>query len=1245
MKLIGNEEINRIVKFVFSEVENHRLTVVEAKNIISALSEFNLQSKEIAVIGIGCRYPQCKNKQEFWELLKNGKMTIREFPQNRKDDMHFLYLFPEMEEKLGSYFESVDKFDYDFFNITPAEAEFMDLSQRFFLETAFTALQDAGLSRKKLNNTKTGVYLGMDNSSTRYVSYINAPDSSLISGGTVSIAASRLAYYLNMNGPCLVFDSGCSSSAVALHYACEDLRHMNCDMAIAGGFSIIIAPGAKNEIIDSHNGKIQAFDQESTGMVWGEGVGAVVLKPLSKAVIDKDHIYAVIKSSSINNDGKTNGLTAPNAVQQSKVILDAWKKAGISAEDISYIETHGTGTKIGDPIEIKGIEMAFREYTNKKQFCGIGSIKSNIGHTIGASGVTSFIKVSLCINHKQLLPTINFDKPNRSIPFTDSPVYVVDKLTDWESKTKRICGLNSFGFSGTNCHFVLGESDQTFKRNIENRLSLFVLSAKDYKTISTLAESYCAAFKEMNEVDLESICYTVSVGRDHYEYRIAFLVSNIQELIKILKEIITINIKNNHIKGMHYGHHKLSTVKNNRSDYLYYDDYCEMTQKSNKIIKMIHIWDHSNNTKILMDLYVRGADVDWSVYYENKNVHTLSLPTYPLSPKRIWHDFKFINNFNKIKQTEHEPALWHFDWKEEVAPVVMPIQWEKTSIFYYPGTPLQIIMDLYNKNNIQYNTFNCLDSQMDLYHFVKEKLNYHILLILPFINFSLDQCDNYNQYIFDFIKIIKLIVENRTREKFKFNIIVPGGALLSLMHGFAKTMQIEQPNIQSKVINIESLQRIDLLLNDIYSEASFDNLSYHVDKRMVLKLKTMDKIITTKNRIYPDKSYIVMGGTGGIGMHILSYLARKGATYIAAIGNRKFPRMYEERQRYIQEKKGQLDASEYELLQQLNAFDCRIDYFSANICDTDKLKRILHIINQIKPIGGLFNSVGIVEKGFTIRKDTELIKRVLDSKVRGTMSIFEAISPYLPDFFVSFSSVATLIPSFGQSEYIAANSFMEAYLAGKNNPSIYKTVAWPTWKNTGLAKKHNVQDDAVFKAVSAEEAINILDKALNINNYSNLIVGDIDYKHQILKNIDKLPFILDESVLTNISTEHIMEPVYNIQNIDYQKAEFIISNLWKEVLKIEHIDNDISFYDVGGDSILGIQLYEKINKIFHGVINITDIYTFPTIKSMSVFITDSIVKKNYNQNYDIEKLNLEQIIDKITERDLSVDEGLDLLLV
>ncbi|MEK4512315.1 HAD-IIIC family phosphatase [Paenibacillus sp. FSL K6-2524] len=587
------------------------------------VKESSLQ--DIAVIGMSVCLPGADNIDQFWRDLAEGKDFVIPFPNERKLDMNEyakqVGLDPDHTVFFkGAYLQEIDKFDYKFFCLSPREASLMNPNQRIFLETAWKTIEDAGYGGGQLKGTKTGVYLGYCADAFHdYKRLIESADPSGISiavpGNLSSIIASRISYLLDLKGPAITVDTACSSSLVAIHLACQALRSGDCDTALAGSVKTLIFPADTGMRIgiESSDGRAKPFDHGSDGTGMGEGTAAVLLKPLARAIADGDSIYAVIKGSAVNQDGSSIGISAPNVTAQEEVIVEAWMNAGIDPETISYIEAHGTGTKLGDPIEIEGINRAFRRYTSRRQFCAIGAVKSNLGHLDNAAGIVGFVKACLSLNNKQLPPSLHFNRPNVSIDFIESAVYVNRKLADWEDEGHpRRCGVSSFGLSGTNCHVVLEEAQDGHYTDALGHIPysqeehLFTLSAQSLSSLSRLVVSYVEMLARVDETwSIRDICYTSNVGRGHYSYRLAFVVNSVGVLRDKLRELQGDSLK-------------LITASPSAS-----------TLSSNENLKerSLHEW---------CELYIGGADIPWRMLYRNGKYRRVHLPSYQFDKYRSW---------------------------------------------------------------------------------------------------------------------------------------------------------------------------------------------------------------------------------------------------------------------------------------------------------------------------------------------------------------------------------------------------------------------------------------------------------------------------------------------------------------------------------------------------------------------------------------------------------------------------------
>ncbi|MBW4636667.1 MAG: acyltransferase domain-containing protein [Gloeocapsa sp. UFS-A4-WI-NPMV-4B04] len=509
----------------------------------------NNHLKGIAIIGMAGRFPGAKSVDQFWQNLCEGVESISLFNDEElvASGVDSAVLRDRNYVKAGFVLEDIEMFDASFFGYSPREAQILDPQQRLFLECAWSAMENAGYDPKADKNF-TGVYAG-GNLSTYLLNNI-ASHPHLLKSLSMQIAlgndkdsiSTRVSYQLNLKGPSISVGTACSTSLVAVHLACRGLLSYQCDLALAGGVAIQV-PQTEGYFYQtggmaSPDGHTRAFDAQAQGGPFGRGVGVVVLKRLAEALADGDRIYAVIKGSAINNDGAAKvSYTAPSVTGQAEVIAQAQAIASFDPETITYIETHGTGTPLGDPIEIRALEKVFRAGTNKQNFCAIGSVKTNVSHLNTAAGVTSLIKTALAFKHQQIPPSLHFEQPNPEIDFANSPFYVNTKLSAWQTNgIPRRAGVSSFGLGGTNAHVVLEEAPVVEASGKSRPWQLLMLSAKTISALDTATANLVDYLQQQPELNLADVAYTLQVGRHAFDHRRTVVCQDISDAIVALQD-------------------------------------------------------------------------------------------------------------------------------------------------------------------------------------------------------------------------------------------------------------------------------------------------------------------------------------------------------------------------------------------------------------------------------------------------------------------------------------------------------------------------------------------------------------------------------------------------------------------------------------------------------------------------------------------------------------------------------------
>ncbi|MGE0419632.1 MAG: SDR family NAD(P)-dependent oxidoreductase, partial [Acetobacteraceae bacterium] len=491
----------------------------------------------IAIIGMAGRFPDAPDLEAYWRNIAEGRSAVREI--DRFDITPYFDPEPgragKTYAKWAATLADYDRFDPLFFSISPAEAEAMDPQQRLLLEEAWHALEDAGATPSRLDGARCGVFVGA--SANSYAAPASPSLQTL--GGSMAILSARLSYFLNLKGPTFPVDTGCSSSLVALHLACQSLRTHESDMALAAGVScnLLSAPiffYLSDAGMASPVGQCKTFDDAADGFVPGEGVGVVVLKRLKDALRDGDRIQALVLGTGINQDGKTSGLTAPSATSQTELECAVYRQAGIDPATIGLIEAHGTGTRLGDPIEVAALTDAFAAFTPAKGFCAIGSVKTNIGHAMAAAGVAGLLKAVQALRHRTLPPSLNFSTPNRHIDFANSPFVVNTAGRTWDSVTPRRAAVSSFGFSGTNAHVVVQEAPPQVRTVPTPGPFLFVVSARSEAALTRRLDDLRQWLRAHPDLEVGDLAYTLAVRRAHFRHRRAFVADSVAGLLQAL---------------------------------------------------------------------------------------------------------------------------------------------------------------------------------------------------------------------------------------------------------------------------------------------------------------------------------------------------------------------------------------------------------------------------------------------------------------------------------------------------------------------------------------------------------------------------------------------------------------------------------------------------------------------------------------------------------------------------------------
>lgn len=1161
-------------------------------------TETKISDNDIAIVGISVKFPQISTLDEFRKALQEGIQCVSSCPEQRKGDIedYLNYCNSEMSERIykqAAYLDEIDKFDYHFFNISPREATLMDPTQRLLLETSFHVLEDAGYTKKMLNKKKVGVFTGFpaEYSSKVYHNLIvetnQKVESSLFSGNLPAILPARLSYFLDLKGPAAVIDTSCSSSLSALYFACQSMAGGDCEMAVVNGVNIFVYP-IINDIVGSigilsPDGKTKAFDELADGVGQGEGVVAIVIKYLHDAIENNDNIYAVIKSAAINQDGKSIGITAPNPTAQTEVIIQAWNKAGINPKTISYIETHGTGTKLGDPTEIIGINNAFKRYTNSRQICALGSVKSNLGHTLGAAGLAGIVKTSLQLYYGELYPICNFNEPNKRIDFLNSKVYINTEYKKWEENGIKRAGVSSFGITGTNCHVVLEEfrnSYNSMRGEKSNDELIFLVSAKDKITLIEYLRIYHDYFEKNKDIDFENACYSSCMRRDIYTYRVAIHAKSIDELIK--KMAILLDTQQE-FSGVYLSHNMLNGA-------------CIDTKQS----------VDSDNLNDLCRKISSGEKVDLGVLYNKKTYKNIPLPGYPLKKDRVWIRIPQKTNVNTT-------GLYQPIWKESEN---LNATLDYKTIVICQMTDIHRIKGVFQ----QY----CLDTEFFIVNEINNLINIEKYLethTVKQIIYIANEVSNktYIQQIFSFFQMIKLF-EKVCKERVRLIVVLQRAVkvlssekvnpYVSLMIGALKTIIWEFTKIDPHCIDVDVIDN-KFWIKEVKKQINEFIICYRDQKRYSEYIKKLDKKLLKPERLFLREGgvYVIVGGNGRIGRKLARFMveSEKIKLVILCRTNEEASRKCWDSLDPSVDKKLYTKYSEFKEIENRAS---SLAFKIVDICDPVQVQKIFtQITKEYGPISGVIQAA-VDDIGDTINNlSLDILEKSFNAKVQGTINIGNSLKKIEKiDFLVLFSTAMTLISGPGNATYTMANNFLNTYQSYLNDLGINTyTINWPEWRDIGLDKNLMTNEDkSIFQKITVMNAVECF-KTIVENNLSQVYVGEINSDSILWKHLDSLPFqfqdkecaVLNAEIDNKEQSDDII--IVGRKTGDYTASEKILARLYKKFMGYCEVDINENFFNLGGDSIFAMKIAVELQD--NGIeLEGVDIMRCQTILEMGKFI-------------------------------------------
>ncbi|RDY32904.1 SDR family NAD(P)-dependent oxidoreductase [Lachnotalea glycerini] len=1252
MHLDYEQEVKQVLKLI----KNKKMSPQEGKQKIEKLryQKESSFSEGVAIIGMSGRFPGADNVSDFWDILSNGKSCITQVPKERWD--HDTYYDPDVKNlkktnsRFGGFINDIDKFDPLFFKISGMEAEVMDPQQRLFLEESYHALEQAGYANDKVSGEKCGVYVAA--APRDYLTHLEekniAGSAQAFWGNTGSILASRISYYLNLKGPAISLDTACSSSLVAVHLACQGILSGDVKMAVAGGAWICTTQHyyilTSNAGMLSPDGKCKTFDDRADGIVNGECVGAIVLKSLKDAVKDHDHILGVIKSSGINQDGKTNGITAPSSLSQTKLEMEVYDKADINPETISYIETHGTGTKLGDPIEVEALDRAFKQYTNRKHFCALGSVKTNIGHASLAAGIASVIKVLLALKYKKIPALLNFETLNEHIDLSQSAFYVNTALTDWEGFGQPLrAAVSSFGLGGTNAHLVIEEYTRNKQSDVKKMFYPITFSAKTSEALYHRIREFGIWLEEDGNISkLEDISYTLNVCRAHMEFRAGFVVENHQELKQKMDDFLKADAKYSKKTDDPKNNVELSKV---------------LTElKSSSLSRQ----EYQEKVVCLMEYYLSGHTVEWEQLYKKEDCYKIPLPVYPFSKESYWiskiekeeevilsgnqlyslmdenvihseassgyrlnyYETRWVNQTDDLKKalTFHEPVLV-FAYKTQDALLDEIRQRSENMVVIYPGDAYRYLGD----NEYEIHKDNEKELSVVLNE-LKEQNLYpkKIIYLWTWKKFDINE-NTFAECAYSIFHLLKNLHALYSRELKEIKVLyqTEDGQInpyLEAIGAYSQSLGYLFPKLLFSTIHIIGSDiSVNDVMTELYDKSAKKEVRYQNGTRWIQKTDAITLKKENENILKQNGVYLITGGAGGLGLLFARYLAVHYSARLILIG----------RSALSEEKK--------KIVEEFDEQGAKAVYYRADVSEPKQMAAVIKKAAEIfGPIQGVIHAAGIMSDKLIIQKEQKDFEQTVQAKIKGSVVLDEVTKEEPLDFFVLFSSTSSILGDFGQCDYSIGNRFLDSYAKHRNALVKKKqrngkaiTINWPLWQEGGMHVQRDTETlylkTSVMGYLKTKDGLEAFRKIMESGKEQVMVLyGEKD-------RIDASMGI-EKGELTHSVTEKFTQVDKSLPHCIQEDKPMAINfqsdirKIAAAILKIrpEQMETDTNVAEYGFDSI-SLKVYaDKISEQFQIELLPTVFFSENTIENLASYILNEYKEKIFNY-YDKEKQEIKAV--------------------
>jgi len=1191
--------------------ERARKTIRELREKLRAAEAAN-RPEPIAVIGMGIRFPGCGSDiHQFWRMIVEGRDAVKCIPADRWDrDVHYASepgVPGKINTRHAAFLDDVGRFDAAFFDITPREAIRMDPQQRIFLETAWHALEDAGLPKAGLAGTDTGVFVGVHSQSIDYQTMqfedLASVDAYSATGTAHDMIAGRLAYWLDFHGPAVAVNTACSSSLLAAHLACQSLRAGDCSVALAGGINLLLTRGstvaaAQLQLL-SPDGRCKPFDARADGMGRGEGCGVVVLKKLEAAWRDGDRVLAIIRGSAVNQDGSTNGLTAPNGISQRRVLARAIRNAGVETREIGYVEAHGTGTSLGDPIEVEALSEVLGEGSRRDVPCTLGAVKANIGHLEGAAGIAGLIKTVLVLRNRWLPSVTNLKQLNPHLAIDDTVLSIPHSGRNWTAERK-LAGVSSFGWSGTNVHVVLEEAPASSESVASEEIWPLVISAQSPDALRVLGAAYADRLEHAEESQLANICYTSAVRRTHHPHRVAVAGSQAKKIGSELRRRVTEWTEAQPSK---------KTMEHGDSD--------RTGSGPRDLEQTMRAWE-------------AGAAVDWSFAFAS-GCSVVDLPPYPFQGSRYW--------LSSAKSVPGESAdlfpkdwLYSIDWREKsLSPLppnhaLKPITW----LLVHSGERFaerlaeagrqrrDTVVEVRRGKDFSWLATNAAVSGKgftdSLNHLFAELTDagirpQHAVYVAgdQSATDTVAQAMELAQAVIASGAPLRLWFVTQSA-KANVDAEVTCRSSQAAIRGFSRVLGLEHPEHSGAVIEVDadSVSYAVGVRDEIMRATGEDRVSLRQGRRLVARLRRDDLAADAKSlKLKADRSYLVTGAFGRLGMEIASWLVLSGARHLVLVGRRD-----------------PVEIGSAELMRQLENWREQGVTLIAEACDVSDELQVRNLLSRVengRSLAGLIHAAAGVRFGSIVNVSREDVELAFRAKVEGAQVLDRCTRQSELDFFVLFGSAAATIGLRGGSLYAAANGCLDSIVADRRKSGLPALcVEWGSWESPRHGQLELVERSG-FVSMKAPKALGLL-SGLIASRQTSSLVADIDWS--ILG--PALELRGGQALVDDLIAPHISQPepttlrtipawLDELGELPVRERKLrLLDFVGEEVRKVfgmaseDPLDESRGLFQSGMNSLMSVSLKRGLEARTGLRLPGTLTFTHPTIEAIAVFLEETL---------------------------------------